>query len=139
MTSIFDPLPLAHGGNLQNRLAKAAMEEHLAGPGQLPDEHILRLYHAWGQGGADGDHDGGHEGGLGLILTGNVMVDARALTSPGVIVLDARSPLDPFREWAKVAQASGARIWMQINHPGRQVNADMPGLAGFTGESTSRA
>jgi len=34
MTSIFDPLPLAHGGNLQNRLAKAAMEEHLAGPGQ---------------------------------------------------------------------------------------------------------
>ncbi|MFF0561372.1 hypothetical protein [Streptomyces sp. NPDC004266] len=30
---------------------------------------------------------------------------------------------------AKVAKSGGGMVWMQINHPGRQVPADMPGVA----------
>ncbi|MBF4997410.1 NADH:flavin oxidoreductase/NADH oxidase family protein [Nocardia sp. BSTN01] len=116
MTSIFSPLILPNGSILANRIAKAAMEEGLAGPGQLPDKRVLTLYRRWGHGGA------------GLLITGNVMVDARALTGPGGIVLAQDTPLRPFTAWADAAKAGDADVWMQINHPGRQANADMPGV-----------
>jgi hypothetical protein len=83
--SIASPLTLPNGITLPNRLAKAAMEENMAESGQLPGAKILQLYRAWSDGGA------------GLIITGNVMVDARALTGPGGIVLEAHTPLAPFR------------------------------------------
>ena len=37
------------------------------------------------------------------------------------MVLDAAQPLAPFRAWAEAGRSDGARMWMQINHPGRQV------------------
>src|ERR1700757_4012958 len=76
MTQLFSPLTLPNGTVLSNRIAKAAMEEHLGGPGQLPDHYIAEAYRAWGAGGS------------GLLITDNVMVDARALTSPRGVVLD---------------------------------------------------
>lgn len=114
---VFTPFTLPNGATLPNRLAKAAMEENMAAPGQLPSEALLRLYRRWS------------EGGVGLIITGNVMVHAEALTGPSGIVLDDRTPLDPFRRWAEASKSGGSRVWMQINHPGRQVFADMPGVA----------
>ncbi|MCH5671486.1 NADH:flavin oxidoreductase/NADH oxidase family protein [Streptomyces gilvus] len=114
---LFTPLPLASGAVLPNRLAKAAMEEGMAAPGQIPSEQLIALYRRWSQGGA------------GLLITGNVMVDARALTGPGGVVLDSASPLEPFQRWAEAAKTGGNQVWMQINHPGRQVNAAMPGTA----------
>ncbi|TSE00083.1 NADH:flavin oxidoreductase/NADH oxidase family protein [Skermania sp. ID1734] len=118
MTStMFSPLTLPNGSVLRNRLVKAAMEENMAGDGQLPTKRIRRLYERWS------------DGGVGLIITGNVMVHAEALTGPAGIVLDADSPLEPFRQWADAAHRGGAKVWMQINHPGRQVRADMPGVA----------
>jgi 2,4-dienoyl-CoA reductase-like NADH-dependent reductase (Old Yellow Enzyme family) len=117
MTSeLFSPLLLRSGQVLRNRIAKAAMEENMAGDGQLPDERILTLYRRWAAGGA------------GLLITGNVMVHAEALTAPAGVVLDAHSPLKPFAEWAKTGKSGGGAIWMQINHPGRQVASDMPGV-----------
>ncbi|HEY4079701.1 MAG TPA: NADH:flavin oxidoreductase/NADH oxidase family protein [Burkholderiaceae bacterium] len=115
--SLQSTLVLPNGATLPNRLAKASMEENMAAPGQLPGEAIYGLYQAWARGGA------------GLILTGNVMIDGRALTGPGGIVLDANTPLEPFKRWANIARAGGAQLWMQINHPGRQVQAAMGGLA----------
>ncbi len=114
---LFSPLTLPGGGTLPNRLAKAAMEEGMAEPGQLPGPAIHRLYQRWAQ------------GGTGLLITGNVMVDSRALTGPATIALEAGTPLAPFKAWAQSAKQHGARIWMQINHPGRQVMANMDGLA----------
>ncbi|MEU9031675.1 NADH:flavin oxidoreductase/NADH oxidase family protein [Streptomyces sp. NPDC048383] len=112
------PLVLRNGSRIANRIAKAAMEESLARqPGQLPGPEIEELYRSWARGGS------------GLIITGNVMVDRRALTSPGTIVLDAGSDLAPFRRWAAAAGSGGCQVWMQINHPGRQVRADLPGVA----------
>jgi 2,4-dienoyl-CoA reductase-like NADH-dependent reductase (Old Yellow Enzyme family) len=116
-TGLFSALELRSGARLRNRIAKAAMEENMAGRSQLPDERLIALYRRWGAGGA------------GLLITGNVMVHAQALTGPGGVVADEQAPLDPFRRWAEAGKSGGATIWMQINHPGRQVRAEMPGVA----------
>jgi 2,4-dienoyl-CoA reductase-like NADH-dependent reductase (Old Yellow Enzyme family) len=116
-TGLFSPLVLGSGTTLRNRIAKAAMEEGMAGGAQLPDERLISLYRRWGEGGA------------GLLITGNVMVHAEALTGPGGVVLDDRAPLEPFAHWAHAGKAGGAALWMQISHPGRQVQARMPGVA----------
>ncbi|MCG7205379.1 NADH:flavin oxidoreductase/NADH oxidase family protein [Streptomyces arenae] len=117
MTSeLFSPLSLRSGQVLNNRIAKAAMEENMAGAGQLPDKELIGLYRRWAK------------GGTGLLITGNVMVHAEALTGPAGVVLDEAAPLEPFIEWAEAAKAGGAAIWMQINHPGRQIGSDMPGV-----------
>src|SRR5258706_9317510 len=115
-TDLFSPLLLSSGARLRNRIAKAAMEEAMAGSAQLPDERLISLYRCWAAGGA------------GLLITGNVMVHAEALTGPGGVVLDDRSPLDPFVRWAETGRAEGAAIWMQISHPRRQGQAAMPGV-----------
>lgn len=117
--TLFSPLTLPNGQIVPNRLAKAAMEENMAGPGQVPDQRLFQLYQTWAQ------------GGVGLILTGNVMVDPRAMTGPGGVVLQKGSDLAPFKRWAQAARSGGAQVWMQINHPGRQVMAAMgqPGWA----------
>ncbi|MFE2009790.1 NADH:flavin oxidoreductase/NADH oxidase family protein [Streptomyces sp. NPDC059491] len=117
MTSeLFSPLHLRSGQVLGNRIAKAAMEENMAGEGQLPDGKLVSLYRQWAA------------GGTGLLITGNVMVHAEALTGPGGVVLDEHAPLEPFAAWAKAAKSGGGAVWMQINHPGRQVASDMPGV-----------
>src|SRR5581483_4427942 len=116
-STIFEPFTLPNGEVLPNRLAKAAMEENMAAYGQLPGEALIRLYRRWS------------DGGVGLLITGNVMVHAEALTGPGGVVLDQDAPIEPFRARAAAAHSGGAQGWMQINHPGRQVRAEMPGVA----------
>lgn len=115
-TSLFEPLNLPCGAHLPNRIAKAATEEKLAGPGQVPDDRLITLYRRWSAGGA------------GLLITGNVMVDGRAMTGPGGVVLEADTDLAPFRRWAEAAKSGGAKVWMQINHPGRQIMAELGGV-----------
>ncbi len=116
-TSVMSSLTLPNGQTLKNRFAKAAMEESLGNAELLPDDQLVQLYKTWGQ------------GGTGLLLTGNVMVDRLAMTGPGGVVLEADTPLEPFRRWAAAAHEGGAKIWMQINHPGRQVFAALGGKA----------
>jgi len=117
MTDLFEPLTLPNGVKLSNRLCKAAMEENLSDVGQVPGKRLGTLYRQWAN------------GGVGLILTGNVMISPDALTGPGGIVLDSAlyeaQDLTPFRRWAKAAKSGGSAIWMQLNHPGRQVYASM--------------
>ena len=111
--SPFSSLVLPNGAVISNRLAKASMEENMADYEHLPSADLFRLYQAWADGGA------------GLILTGNVMIDRRALTGPGGIVLENDKHLDRFIEWARIGRSKGAHFWMQINHPGRQVPASL--------------
>jgi 2,4-dienoyl-CoA reductase-like NADH-dependent reductase (Old Yellow Enzyme family) len=110
---LFAPLTLPNRAVISNRIAKAAMEENMADSGQLPGESLRRLYENWADGGA------------GLILSGNVMIDPTALTGPGGVVLDERQPIEPFKAWARAAMRDGSQMWLQINHPGRQVFAAM--------------
>ncbi|MFG0382000.1 NADH:flavin oxidoreductase/NADH oxidase family protein [Pseudomonas sp. zbq_18] len=111
--SPFQPLQLPNGATLPNRIGKASMEENLADATQGPSTELLRLYQAWADGGA------------GLLLSGNVMIDRRAMTGPGGVVLEDDRQLDKFREWARIGRAQGAQFWLQINHPGRQMQANL--------------
>ncbi|NKF24777.1 NADH:flavin oxidoreductase/NADH oxidase family protein [Solimonas marina] len=111
--NVFSPLTLPNGSIIPNRIAKAAMEENLADLEQAPSAALMCLYRAWAEGGA------------GLIISGNVMVDSRAMTGPGGVVLEDESNLDKFRRWADIGRAHGAQFWLQINHPGRQMQANL--------------
>ncbi|MFP6847944.1 MAG: NADH:flavin oxidoreductase/NADH oxidase family protein [Pseudomonas sp.] len=111
--SAFEALQLPNGSVIPNRIAKAAMEENMADASLGPSAELLRLYQAWA------------EGGTGLLLTGNVMVDRHAMTGPGGVVLEDERQLDKFREWARIGRSRGAQIWMQLNHPGRQMQANL--------------
>ncbi|WP_150623742.1 NADH:flavin oxidoreductase/NADH oxidase family protein [Pandoraea captiosa] len=108
-TTLFTPLTLPNGASIPNRIAKAAMEENMADADHAPSDELIRLYDAWARGGA------------GLIITGNVMIDARAMTGPGGVVLEDAEHLPRFRQWAQTARQNGAQVWMQLNHPGRQM------------------
>ncbi|WP_082078489.1 NADH:flavin oxidoreductase/NADH oxidase family protein [Bradyrhizobium sp. LTSP849] len=110
---LFEKLTLPNGSVIPNRIAKAAMEENMADADQAPSQDLMRLYASW----ADGE--------AGLILTGNVMVDGRAMTGPGGVVLEDDRHLDRFRRWAEIGRSSGAQVWLQINHPGRQMQANL--------------
>ena len=110
---LFQPLTLPNGKTIPNRLCKAAMEENLSDEGQIPGDRLHRIYRSW------------VEGGVGLILTGNVMVAHDALTGPGGVVLEESSDIEPFKRWAKVGKPEDCQLWMQINHPGRQVYTAM--------------
>jgi 2,4-dienoyl-CoA reductase-like NADH-dependent reductase (Old Yellow Enzyme family) len=101
-------LRLPNGAILSNRLAKASMTEALADVDDHPTAQHVRLYERWAEGGAS------------LLLTGNVMVDARYLERPrNVVVEDARG-LHALSLWARAARGRGGHAWMQISHPGRQ-------------------
>ena len=111
--SPFKTLNLPNGQTIGNRIAKAALEENLAAADQAPDWALFRLYQAWAGGEA------------GLLLTGNVMVDRRAMTGPGGVALEDEQHLQRFRQWASIGRAGGAQFWMQLNHPGRQTLANL--------------
>lgn len=109
--SPFTPLDLPNGSTLLNRFAKAAMEENLADADHAPSDELIRLYRTWA------------EGEIGLMITGNVMVDRSAMTGPGGVVLESDCHKQRFEQWARAARSGGAQVWMQINHPGRQMPA----------------
>lgn len=111
--NVFDKLALPNGSTIQNRIAKAAMEENMADADHAPSEQLMRLYQAWAEGGA------------GLLITGNVMVDSRAMTGPGGVVLENDRHLEEFKRWARIGRSNGAQFWLQINHPGRQMRANL--------------
>ena len=108
-TNLSSELPLKRGRPLKNRLAKSAMSEQLGDRNHNPDHRLARLYRAWA------------DGGLGLSMTGNVMINRNALGEPKNVVLDENSDLDAFRQWASEGQANGSQLWMQLNHPGKQI------------------
>ncbi|MBB3048205.1 2,4-dienoyl-CoA reductase-like NADH-dependent reductase (Old Yellow Enzyme family) [Litorivivens lipolytica] len=110
---IFEPLSLPNGTTVPNRIAKAAMEENMADAEMGPSQPLMQLYQAWADGGA------------GLLISGNVMIDPRAMTGPGGVVLEDERQLDKFKRWAEIGRSKGAQFWMQINHPGRQMQNNL--------------
>lgn len=111
--SPFEALQLPNGQVLSNRIAKAAMEENMADARQAPSPELKQLYAAW----ADGEP--------GLLISGNVMVDRRAMTGPGGVALEDEQQLQRFREWADVARRKNVHFWLQLSHPGRQTPANL--------------
>jgi 2,4-dienoyl-CoA reductase-like NADH-dependent reductase (Old Yellow Enzyme family) len=102
-------LRLPSGLILPNRIAKAATSEAMADRRTgRPTEALIELYRRWGSGGA------------GLLVTGNVVFDLGGRTEPGNVVISDARDLPLLRRWAETAQAGGAKLFLQINHAGRQ-------------------
>ena len=102
------PLRLANGGVLRNRLAKSSMSETLGTYDNHPTPKLVELYRRWAA------------SGVGLLLTGNVMIDRRALGEPGNVVIEDESDLPILKQWARAVTDQGAALWVQLNHPGKQ-------------------
>jgi 2,4-dienoyl-CoA reductase-like NADH-dependent reductase (Old Yellow Enzyme family) len=102
------PLRLSNGIVLRNRLAKSATSETLGSYDNRPSSKLVELYRRWAS------------SGIGLLITGNVMVDRRALGEPGNVAVEDESDLEMLRQWARSATDHGASIWVQLNHPGKQ-------------------
>lgn len=43
----------------------------------------------------------------------------------GGVVLQDDQQLHKFKRWARVGRSGGAQFWLQINHPGRQMQANL--------------
>lgn len=99
------------GLRLKNRLCKAAMTEGLADArGYASDDHI-RLYDLWSR------------SGVGLMITGNVMVDRFHLERAGNVVIDGPQndqQMEKLRQYAASAQQQETICFVQLSHTGRQ-------------------
>jgi len=49
-----------------------------------------------------------------------IMVDPKGTAEPGNIVFDKNSNMEILKEWAKQGQQHGAKVMVQLNHPGKQ-------------------
>lgn len=106
---ISSPLTLPSGTILLNRIAKAAMSENMADDTHNPGPELEKLYGTWAHGGA------------GLLITGNIMVDSRALGEPhNVVVEKVHSNESALTRWAAAGSANQTQLWGQLNHPGKQ-------------------
>ncbi len=116
-TPLSNSLDLGPQQHLSNRIAKAAMSERLADRDGAPTTGLLRVYDRWARGGA------------GLLISGHVMIDRRAMSEHGNVAIEDERHMDALRAWAQTVKVAGAasgnphgtRMWLQINHPGRQV------------------
>jgi len=109
MNLLGQALALPSGEILPNRIIKSAMSEVLADPASgAPTDRLVRLYERWGRGGA------------GTLITGHVIVHRSGLGEPGNVMIEDDRHLAALTRWASAAQANGARLWMQLNHAGRQ-------------------
>ena len=101
-------LTLTRGTVIKNRLLKSAMSEALGTREGAPSPELAQLYRVWAA------------GGVGLCVTGNVMIDRRALGEPGNVVIEDARDLPALQAWAQAATSHNTQCWVQLNHPGKQ-------------------
>jgi len=109
------------GKTAPNRFLKGAMTERISSwdPKNLeargvPSTDLVNAYRRWG------------EGGIGLILSGNIMIDYDQLEAAGNPIIPKDAPyngqrFERFRDMATQGKAEGNLMVGQVSHPGRQV------------------
>lgn len=102
-------LTLPCGVALPNRFGKSAMSETLGTIDNHATEELVRLYGRWA------------DGGTGLVITGNIMIDQRHLGEPHNVVVEDERDLVMLQRWAKAGTRQGNQLWVQLNHPGKQI------------------
>lgn len=102
------PLTLPCGAVLKNRIAKSAMSEGLGTTDNRPTPGLATLYRIWAQ------------GGTGLVITGNVMIDRRALGEPNNVAYQGDQDQAVMQQWAAAGKENNTHLWVQLNHPGKQ-------------------
>jgi len=99
---------LPDGTVLQNRIAKSAMSENLGTRAHAPTQTLINAYRIWAKAQP------------GLLITGNVMIDSKAIGEARNVVVENQQHLPLLKQWASVVKETGVHLWSQINHPGRQ-------------------
>ena len=117
MNILKEEIILPNGSTLKNRIAKSAMSENLSNTSNEPTPQLIEVYRKWAKSGA------------GLLITGNIMVDSKALGEPRNVVVENRENFEILQEWAASVKGTETQLWAQINHPGRQamelINSDL--------------
>ena len=117
MTVLEEEMILPNGSTLKNRIAKSAMSENLSNKNNEPTPLLIEVYKKWAQSGA------------GLLITGNIMIDSKAIGEPRNVVVENRKNFEMLKEWAESVKGTNTHLWAQINHPGRQamepINRDL--------------
>ncbi len=103
-------LVLPCGVVLKNRLVKSAMTERISNKKFEPTKGHERLYEDWS------------DTGVGLLITGNVVIDRKHLESAGNVCFDDEKMLPKISAWAQASKSKGNHVWVQISHSGRQTN-----------------
>jgi 2,4-dienoyl-CoA reductase-like NADH-dependent reductase (Old Yellow Enzyme family) len=106
--TITDSLTLPCGVIIKNRIGKSAMSENMGSKGFLSNHSFQTVYERWAY------------GGTGLLITGNVMVDQRALGEARNVVIEKGINDLSLKEWANAGKKNNTQIWVQLNHPGKQ-------------------
>lgn len=104
---LFQPFTFTNGKIAKNRFFKSAMEEQLAKHNQ-PTNELVRLYDTWAK------------GGIGISVTGNVMVAENGKGSINDVVITDERSMDTLKAWAKAGTQNDTLLIMQINHAGKQ-------------------
>lgn len=108
MTILQQEMILPNGTKLSNRIAKSAMSENASNKNHEPTKTLINAYKKWAQGGA------------GLLITGNIMIDSKALGEPRNVVVEDEKHIHLLKKWAETVKGTQTHLWPQINHPGRQ-------------------
>lgn len=103
------PFALKNGNVIKNRIMKSAMSEGLGTYDNRMTEQLIRLYDRWAQGGA------------GLVVTGHIMIDRRALGEPGNLAIEDERDLAMLKKLAQAGTQQNTQLWAQLNHPGKQI------------------
>ena len=101
-------LTLPNGTVINNRLAKAATSETLATYSNNPTPKHVQLYQRWAA------------SGIGMIITGNIMIDRRALGEAANVAIEDERDFSMLQQWAQGVTDQGSQLWAQLNHPGKQ-------------------
>lgn len=103
------PLPLPCGVSVPNRFGKSAMSEALGTIDNHATPALETLYGRWS------------DGGTGLLITGNIMIDRNHTGEPNNVVMENENDLPLLKRWAEAGKRQGNQIWVQLNHPGKQI------------------
>ena len=105
---LFQPLPIRNT-QFRNRVAMAPMNHNFADrEGRVTDQAVD--YYAERA-----------KGGAALIITSAAVVDQRAKKRPGELSVYADEFIPGLRILARAVQAEGAKIFLQLNHIGREL------------------
>ncbi|SSY71046.1 NADH:flavin oxidoreductase/NADH oxidase family protein [Alysiella crassa] len=104
---LFQSFTFPNGTTAKNRFFKSAMEEQLAIDNQ-PTQTLVNLYRTWAM------------GGVGVLVTGNVMVSPNGKGSVGDVVVSDDRSLPMLKAWADAGKTANTLMIMQINHAGKQ-------------------
>lgn len=130
MNVLAEEMILPNGSILSNRIAKSAMSENLSNKHHEPTPVLIDVYKKWAKSGA------------GLLITGNIMIDSKAIGEPRNVVVENRKNFELLKEWAKSVKDTNTHLWAQINHPGRQameqINSDLKAPSAVPLKSSGR-